>query len=380
MTFDARKEHYMLVDMDGYICLFTNMRLDRDTIPKDLYCYDVRDDDDCSGTFAEVQRYVMVNHWGTIISKEPLPMNKFHCFWPDRDAFYIPDASLTLDEFHKTPLPALLEPYLTPEGKEAMAGRLPDLIAGIQQKSFDTRTGEEQEHLWAYWQFHAKELSTPAHAFLGISEDRFHAWKEGRLTLSDGSYHPMENSSFRLSSDALLTARQLLRAGGIEGNCSSMALRDPDNPARYSAIPLLSQFIKHLPAEKDCVLSSFYDSGRSNLLLYTPDDDFIALITQDEILYKEDFAIAMESSGFRGTELEWNVVWKQFSQDFRASIEEQLSLAEQVQTATSKVQGMLTREHIQRKNGLDKLIDSADTRASAPPEPKPQNTKPDPER
>ena len=307
-------------------------------------------------------------------------MNKFHCFWPDRDVFYIPGASLTLDEFHKTPLPELLEPYLSPKGKEAMVGRLPDLIADIQAKAFETRTGEEQEHLWAYFQFHAKELSKPAHAFLGMSEDRFQAWKEGSLALSDGSYHPMENSSFRLSSDALLTARQLLHSGGIDENCSSRALRDPDNPVRGNIPPILSQFIKHLPSEKDCVLSSFYDSGRPNLLLYTPDDDFIALITKDEILYKEDFAVAMESSGFHGTELEWNTVWKQFSQDFRFSLTENLSLAEQVQAAVSKAQGMLTQEHIQRKTGLDKLIDSADTRVSGPSDPKPQNNKPDPER
>ena len=54
--------------------LFTNARLDRDTIPDGLYCYDVREAEGFSGIAATLEPFVAVNHWGTVLSKEPFPM------------------------------------------------------------------------------------------------------------------------------------------------------------------------------------------------------------------------------------------------------------------------------------------------------------------
>lgn len=51
----------MLAEIDGKPVLFTNMRLDRDTVPEGLFCYDVRDSDDLDGSFAEIKRSV----WST---------------------------------------------------------------------------------------------------------------------------------------------------------------------------------------------------------------------------------------------------------------------------------------------------------------------------
>ena len=110
MAQDARTEHYWLVDMDGYICLFSNLRLDRDTIPEGLFCYDVRDAD-CDGTFAEVQPFVLVNHWGTIISKEPIPLNEYGCYWPERDANYFSADSVSLAEYQEQSISQLVAPY-----------------------------------------------------------------------------------------------------------------------------------------------------------------------------------------------------------------------------------------------------------------------------
>ena len=43
--FDAAKEGYELTEIDGRPVLFTNMRLNRDTVPAGIFCYDVRDSD-----------------------------------------------------------------------------------------------------------------------------------------------------------------------------------------------------------------------------------------------------------------------------------------------------------------------------------------------
>ncbi|MFR6694634.1 MAG: LPD28 domain-containing protein [Dysosmobacter sp.] len=50
MTVDARKERFELVEVLGHPMLFTCLRVDRNTVPKGLYLYEVRNDDDQCGT------------------------------------------------------------------------------------------------------------------------------------------------------------------------------------------------------------------------------------------------------------------------------------------------------------------------------------------
>lgn len=66
--------------------LFTNMRIDRDTIPDGYYAYDVRESDGGAGDFSEIQPYVMVNHWGTLVGKREIPMDeKWGCYFCTED-------------------------------------------------------------------------------------------------------------------------------------------------------------------------------------------------------------------------------------------------------------------------------------------------------
>lgn len=46
------------------------MRIDRNTLPDSLYAYDLRDE--CDGEPNELKSFVLVNHWGTVIVKEPI--------------------------------------------------------------------------------------------------------------------------------------------------------------------------------------------------------------------------------------------------------------------------------------------------------------------
>ena len=52
---------------------FTDLRIDRDTIPKNLglYAYDIRDE--CDGEPCEVRSFILVNHMGTLFATEPIP-------------------------------------------------------------------------------------------------------------------------------------------------------------------------------------------------------------------------------------------------------------------------------------------------------------------
>ena len=98
MVLDAREEVYDVVDVDGRLCLFTNMRLDRDTIPKGLYCYDVRDSDSLGGSLAEVKPFVLVNHWGTIISWEEIELNGDCSYFPKEEPYFV-GIQLSLKEY-----------------------------------------------------------------------------------------------------------------------------------------------------------------------------------------------------------------------------------------------------------------------------------------
>ncbi|WP_455529755.1 LPD28 domain-containing protein [Ruminococcus sp.] len=103
MKVNAAEESFELMNMLGQYVLFTNMRVDRDTVPQDLYVYDVRHDDDCTGGICEIKPSVMVNHWGTIICKESIEMDEFwHSKFVDKDDYSYLGDSVKLDEFINT--------------------------------------------------------------------------------------------------------------------------------------------------------------------------------------------------------------------------------------------------------------------------------------
>lgn len=60
------------VTVFGQPMIFSTFRINRDTIPKGFYAYDVRHDDEGNGIPIEIANYILVNHWGTVISKTPI--------------------------------------------------------------------------------------------------------------------------------------------------------------------------------------------------------------------------------------------------------------------------------------------------------------------
>jgi hypothetical protein len=96
---NAKDENYELLEIFGQTVLFTNMRIDRKTVPDELFAYDVRHDDECQGEICEVKPFVMVNHWGTILCKVPIEMSDGDCrFVDENDYSYMGEVS-TLDEY-----------------------------------------------------------------------------------------------------------------------------------------------------------------------------------------------------------------------------------------------------------------------------------------
>lgn len=72
--FDAKNVMWEKVEVLGKEGLFSSLRVDRNTIPDGCYFYEVRHDDNDWCEPIEVALGVLVNHFGTLITKEPLPL------------------------------------------------------------------------------------------------------------------------------------------------------------------------------------------------------------------------------------------------------------------------------------------------------------------
>lgn len=81
MRLDYRTEKFQRVSVCGIPCDFNDMRIDRSTVPEERYQYEVAGDDDSGGDPARVQRGVLVNFFGTLISDVPLPLGCDGVLW-----------------------------------------------------------------------------------------------------------------------------------------------------------------------------------------------------------------------------------------------------------------------------------------------------------
>lgn len=67
---NANEESYETMEMLGQTVLFTNARIDRNTVPQSIYVYDLRDA--CDGNIYSVEKKVVVNHFGTILCQKEI--------------------------------------------------------------------------------------------------------------------------------------------------------------------------------------------------------------------------------------------------------------------------------------------------------------------
>ena len=99
--YDARKERFEEVTVLGKPVLFTDIRIDRNTVPKGLYLYEVRSDDDGCGDPVQIAKGILVNHYGTILTSEPirLPPDGYLDIDPEKDFAYTGSGHFTMKEY-----------------------------------------------------------------------------------------------------------------------------------------------------------------------------------------------------------------------------------------------------------------------------------------
>ena len=89
MQTNAMDETFQEITVLGKPALFCGGRIDRHTVPVGLYAYDVRHDDDQQGIPCQIAKYIMVNHWGTILCKSPFPLNEYGSYYPENSMNYL---------------------------------------------------------------------------------------------------------------------------------------------------------------------------------------------------------------------------------------------------------------------------------------------------
>lgn len=99
--YDAMEEQFTEITVLGRPALFHDMRLERGSIPKGLYLYEVRHDDMGLGRPVQIAKGIMVNHLGSIITREPikLPTGGYLDIDPEKDWEYTDGDCRTIKAF-----------------------------------------------------------------------------------------------------------------------------------------------------------------------------------------------------------------------------------------------------------------------------------------
>ena len=91
----------MLVEMElfGRKVLFTDLRVDENTVPENLYCYCIRHRDDDDNYPAALEEKVVVNYYGAVITTEPFEFGLSDYLEIDEDDYGFTGVEMFLDEF-----------------------------------------------------------------------------------------------------------------------------------------------------------------------------------------------------------------------------------------------------------------------------------------
>lgn len=97
---DAGTERFELVELFGEPVLFTDLRIDRDTVPDGLYLYELRHKDEDWGDPCELARSIAVNYFGSVLTSDPFQLPP-EGWLPikDDDFDYTGDPAMTAREY-----------------------------------------------------------------------------------------------------------------------------------------------------------------------------------------------------------------------------------------------------------------------------------------
>lgn len=95
---DVGKEHFREVEIKGHMGLFTDLRVDKSTIPESMNCYELRHGDDDSYP-AALEQNVCVNYFGAVLMAEKLDLGENGRIALSYDDFVFYGEDLSMPEY-----------------------------------------------------------------------------------------------------------------------------------------------------------------------------------------------------------------------------------------------------------------------------------------
>ena len=169
MYANARKEKFEAVKLFGKPALFSNSRIQHDSVPERFYQYDLRGSDNDPGRPVSVADHVGVNHAGTVLTTTPVKYPKGKNYLSIRGRIDFAGQKLSLDEFCRQqglPVPATPEYELCPASPDEAGlfyAQTPEKDAELEaighvRIDFGS-SGKEFWHTW--WPRGPEELNSP---------------------------------------------------------------------------------------------------------------------------------------------------------------------------------------------------------------------------
>ena len=94
--YDVKEQMWEKVEVLGRECLFNDLRFDENTVPEGYFMYEVRHSDEDWGEPCEIASRILVNFYGTLLTKEPFELepnqNNSNSYWyidSDQDWYYL---------------------------------------------------------------------------------------------------------------------------------------------------------------------------------------------------------------------------------------------------------------------------------------------------
>lgn len=92
---------YSVVNVTGKLCLLSYGRIKKEDLDPTLFKYDIQSTDDGFEPSA-IKKFVLVNHWGTLITKDKLELDEYGwLFLDDHDFIHLSDEYLSINDFLK---------------------------------------------------------------------------------------------------------------------------------------------------------------------------------------------------------------------------------------------------------------------------------------
>lgn len=92
--YDAGKERFEEITVFEKPALFICIRIDRSTVPDGMFLYEVRHSDEDFGEPVQIAEGILVNHFGTILTCEPIDLPADRCLDIEKEDWAYSDGAV----------------------------------------------------------------------------------------------------------------------------------------------------------------------------------------------------------------------------------------------------------------------------------------------